>query len=193
MKSIISLAIAAAIAFSGSAVAQSCCSPASKKGHQSGTDGSWKIYGSKLTLEEVTPLSEALSKLETSSSGEILVCGEVAEVCQGKGCWMVVVCGDSHVRVEFKDYEFFVPWDSEGKKVKLQGRLEEKKITSAAAKHMVEEMKFPPVKKEDIEDENVITVFVASAVAMEGGSEIGEEQRAIIEGKKEHGSGEHKH
>ena len=140
----------------------------------------------------MTPLTEALDDLQEFEGEGLLVCGEVTEVCQGKGCWMVVECGDSHIRVEFKDYGFFVPWDSKGKKVRMQGTIGPKKISEAMAEHMVAEMRKPPVEKGKVKGEQEIMVFIASGVAMQDGSEIGDEQRAIIDGKKVKEGHEHK-
>jgi hypothetical protein len=192
MKMFIALAFAVVFLVSGTAMSQSCCTPGSKKASGRDTTVSWKTYGLEITLEETHPLAEIMEELNTLEGKEVLICGEVIEVCKGKGCWMVVECGESRIRVEFKDYGFFVPWDSEGKKVKLQGTFEAKRVSTEMAEHMAEEMKQPSGEKGDSKHEQVMTVFVASAVAMERGSEIGEEQRAIIEGKKMKEGHEHK-
>ncbi len=182
-----------ALLFAGFAAAQTCRSSMSKAAHDTGSAHSWKMFGSKIELKEVKPLGEVLEAVKEFEDEELLVCGQVTEVCQGKGCSMVVECGDKHIRVEFKDHGFFVPWDSKGKKVRMQGTISTKKITKALPEHMAAEMERPPVRKEKVKGEQGIMVFIASGVAMEGGSEIGEEQRAVIEGKKEHESGEQKH
>jgi hypothetical protein len=57
---------------------------------------------------------------------------------------------------------------------------------------MAEEMKHPPVKKEDIKEQQSITVFVASGVSIEGRSKISAKQRAVIEGKMKQEGHEHK-
>jgi len=116
---------------------------------------------------------------------EVLFEGTISEVCQNKGCWMVVGDGGEHVRVEFKDYGFFVPRESQGKKVKLQGKLSDKTISPEAAEHMASEMKDPPIKSGEVKEQQNITVFVASGVLIKGGTDIDPEQKDIIEGKKE--------
>lgn len=146
----------------------------------------WKSYGKEVQLQDVTPLKSLLAKGTAAHHKEVVVEGVVSEVCQGRGCWMVVDDGDSHVRVEFENYGFFVPWDSKGKRVKLQGYLTEKTISAAAAKHMAEEMEKPPVAVDEVQDKQTITIFLAGGVLMEGGSEISREQREAIRGEHQH-------
>lgn len=145
----------------------------------------WRGYGSTVTMKKRTSLADALKNRTNPSSKEIMVEGTISEVCQNKGCWMVVADGKSTVRVEFKDYTFFVPWNSDGKRVRLQGKVEQKNVSAKAAKHMAGEMKSPPVKPEEIKEQQDIVVFTASAVAIEDGDELSEEQRDILEGGKE--------
>ncbi|MET1260091.1 DUF4920 domain-containing protein [Flagellimonas sp. DF-77] len=48
--------------------------------------------------------------------------GTVTSVCQAKGCWMEVALPNGEtVMVKFKDYGFFVPTDSAGKEVLVNG------------------------------------------------------------------------
>lgn len=151
----------------------------------------WKTYGAELTQKEITPLAKVLKNIEKYRDKVMLVEGTITEVCQNKGCWMMVDDKGTQVRVEFNNYGFFVPWDSEGKKVRLQGTVRRKKISEKMAEHMAAEMKKPPVEMGK-KGEQEITVFIASGVAIEGGSEISEEQRAIIEGKKTKEGQDHK-
>lgn len=146
----------------------------------------WKSYGKGVRLEKITPLKTLLARKPTMPQKEVAVAGVVTEVCQKRGCWMVVNDGGSHVRVEFEDYGFFVPWDSKGKRVKLQGYLKKKSISAAEAKHMAEEMEKPPIEQDKVKDRQTITIFLATGVSMEGGSEISEEQLEVIHGDHEH-------
>ncbi len=96
---------------------------------------------------------------------------------------IVVKDGETALRVEFKD-GFFTPWGSEGKKVRLQGLLREKSVSKASAEHMASEMKNPPIKKDEIKDQQQMLLFVASAISIEGGTDLSAEQKEIVEGKK---------
>jgi hypothetical protein len=163
---------------------------------KSATTSEWRSYGDAITLKKPASFVKALKNKKQYGEKEILLEGTISEVCQNKGCWMVVDADKSHLRVEFKDYGFFVPWDSEGKKVRMQGIIHEKKVSAKSAEHMASEMKNPPVGKDNLEGEQTITVFTASAVAIKGGSDISTEQQEIIDGKKEkegHQHEEHGH
>ena len=72
---------------------------------------------------------------------EVLIAGEIIDVCQKKGCWLVVSDGTSQMRVTFKDYGFFVPIYSSDKKVLIQGVVSEEEIPEDMAKHYAEESK----------------------------------------------------
>ena len=153
----------------------------------------WRSYGQGVILQKPTSLGAVLSNKSAHLKKEVMIEGTISEVCENKGCWMVVEDGGKNVRVEFKDYGFFVPWDSKGKKVRLQGSLQSKTISVAAAEYMASEMKDPPIAKGKTRKEQKITVFVATGVAIEGGSEISDEQKAIIEGKVKKDGEEHHH
>ncbi|MBS4028678.1 MAG: DUF4920 domain-containing protein [Ignavibacteriales bacterium] len=144
----------------------------------------WDAYGEKISTEKSKPLADILKQNQPYDTNDVLLEGTIAEVCENKGCWMVLENEKTTVRVEFKNYGFFVPWDAQGKKVKVQGQLKEKKVSASTAKHMAGEMKNSPIKKEEIKKENIVTVFVANGVEIEKGGTISEEQQAIIDGKK---------
>ena len=191
MKTHLSYLLSLLLLLSLPSTAQDSLVSSKKKAKEGQNHVGWKSYGGKITLDKATPLASILERQETADSSEVLFEGAVLEVCQGKGCWMVIGDSATNVRVEFKNYGFFVPWDSEGKKVKVQGLLKDKSISAEAAKHMAEEMKHPPVKMEDIKDQQTTTVLVVSAVSINGGSQISAKQRTVIEGKMKHE--EHKH
>lgn len=164
-----------------------CAFTASHLFGQAGTEQqSWKSYGEPVRLKKATSLATLLKTKDQMLQKEVLIKGMISEVCENKGCWMVIEDGKEHVRVEFANYAFFVPWDSNGKKARVQGRLKEKTISASTAQHVAGEMKKPPVQKDKIQDKQTIIVFVASGVAIEGGGAISPEQQAIIEGKNEH-------
>lgn len=83
----------------------------------------YEVYGdSTLTPEGAVDASELLAMLEGVDSIETKVTGEVLGVCKKKGCWMDVDLGNGkNMTVRFKDYGFFVPMNSEGRKATLNG------------------------------------------------------------------------
>ena len=49
--------------------------------------------------------------------------GTIDKVCRNKGCWLELKQGASAVHVTFEGYSFFVPKDSAGQPVVLEGRV----------------------------------------------------------------------
>jgi hypothetical protein len=92
-------------------------------------------YGAGLTLEETTPLREVVNHPELHVDRTLLVKGRIRDVCQRKGCWMVLTDGESRIRVRFADYGFFVPKDSSGKDAYVEGRASVEEISEKEARH----------------------------------------------------------
>jgi hypothetical protein len=122
-------------------------------------------YGEKLSDAKA---SKATDLEETIAGKEIMkmkLKGEIAEVCQMKGCWMTVATGDGQtIRVTFKDYGFFIPKDAAGKKTVIEGEAKMETVDVATLKHYAEDA---GKSKEEIaaitEPETKLT-FVASGV-----------------------------
>ena len=88
-------------------------------------------FGAGITLEQLTPLAEVVSDPERHQGQTLLVMGVVREVCQRKGCWMVVADGESQVRIRFADYGFFVPKDCRGKHAYVEGEVKAWNVPAA--------------------------------------------------------------
>lgn len=87
------------------------------------------IFGAAINESEITTLSTLVSELEEKEEFHGKVKGEIKEVCAHKGCWMTLDLPNGEtMRVTFKDYEFFVPKNSQGYPVIIEG-VASKKIT----------------------------------------------------------------
>jgi len=64
--------------------------------------------------------------------------GRITEVCQKKGCWVVLEQDGQSARVMAKDHGFEVPKDSSGDAV-AYGVLQEEPISAEHARHLVED------------------------------------------------------
>lgn len=93
---------------------------------------------------------------------EVMIAGTIADVCQKKGCWLVVSDGTSQMRVTFKDYGFFVPTTSSGTNVVLQGVVTEEEIPEDMAKHYAEESRGED--PDEIEGPQKVITMVATGV-----------------------------
>jgi hypothetical protein len=99
----------------------------------------------------------------------VLISGTISDVCQNKGCWLVVTDGDQKMRVTFKDYAFFVPKDAGGRKVLLEGIVKQKTISEGTARHYASEGKEEKKVGEIHGPQNEVTME-ASAVTIEKAS-----------------------
>lgn len=96
------------------------------------------VYGRPRALTSA-PLTLEQATSEANVGQTLAVKGPAAEVCQNKGCWMVLTEGARSVRVTFVDYSFFVPKDIAGKTVVVEGVLSRKLLSADEAKHYAEE------------------------------------------------------
>ena len=87
-------------------------------------------------LAGLTPvaLSDVLAKPEDGRP--VRLEGTIEKVCQNKGCWLELKQQASSVHVTFENYGFFVPKDSMGKPVALEGRVIVKQPTPEDVAHL---------------------------------------------------------
>lgn len=79
-------------------------------------------YGDLVEDKEVVLLSEMVSRVESNGTFEGKIAGEIKEVCTKKGCWFAMeLPNGTSMRVTFKDYGFFIPTNSQGFPIVLQG------------------------------------------------------------------------
>lgn len=79
-------------------------------------------YGNIIEVEKVASTSEMVSTVEAEGTFNGKISGDIKEVCTKKGCWfsMELPNGES-MRVTFKDYGFFIPTNSQGFPIVLEG------------------------------------------------------------------------
>ena len=109
------------------------------------------VYGRPRELT-TAPLTVAQATSEVNAGRTVAVRGPAAEVCQSKGCWMVLADGARSIRVTFQDYGFFVPKDIAGKTVVVEGVLSRRPLSVDEAKHYAEESGTPtpsPVPRDE--------------------------------------------
>lgn len=89
---------------------------------------------------EAVSLKQAIANIDAYADGEMIkVQGEVTEVCQAKGCWMILVDGDSYARITFEDYGFFVPIETSMQRSVVYGVLSEHTLSGAQAEHYAQD------------------------------------------------------
>ena len=78
--------------------------------------GSWKTFGSGVTLKETTRISQILDAPEKYLGQKVLVEGRVVDVCKKRGCWMEIASDKEFqtIRVKVNDGEIVFPLEAKG-------------------------------------------------------------------------------
>src|SRR5688572_31135707 len=80
------------------------------------------VYGDSVKDVNVIDLASVSTAMQDKDRLDMKIRGVVNEVCQKKGCWMIMKLNNGDdMRVTFKDYKIFVPKDLSGKEVILDG------------------------------------------------------------------------
>jgi len=136
--------------------------------------GDGKPLGKKITVKEVTPISEILAHPEKYEGKRVLVEGKVGDVCKKMGCWMMLTGAgkDETIRIKVKDGEIVFPQEARGKTARAQGVVSVRDLTKeqliAQGEHMAEEQgtKFDPSTVTG--PKKVVQVSGEGAVIVEG-------------------------
>jgi hypothetical protein len=80
------------------------------------------VFGDSIKSDQVIELASLQKEMADQAKKDVKIKGIVKEVCQSKGCWMLMDLGDGKdIRITFKDYKIFMPKDLAGKEVVLDG------------------------------------------------------------------------
>ena len=125
-------------------------------------------YGEELTDAKAVKATNLEKTMADKQAMKMKLKGEIAEVCQEKGCWMTVATGDGQtIRVTFKDYGFFVPKDAAGKKTVIEGEAKMETVDVATLKHYAEDAGKSAEEIAAITEPETKLTFVASGVEIE--------------------------
>lgn len=100
--------------------------------------GESAVYGEPMPEGEAIDIATAAANPETYAGEPRLFAGRITQVCQKKGCWVVLEQDGKSARVMAKDHGFEVPKDSNGPAV-AYGVLQIEPITPEHARHLVED------------------------------------------------------
>ena len=107
-----------------------------------GADG-WTWYGQAVEATGAVAAKDLLADPARYTDQEILIQGRVTEVCQKKGCWMVIAEGDQTLRVMMKDHAFSVDMAGAGNDCLVQGTVTAKPVDPAFVEHLAGESLHP--------------------------------------------------
>jgi len=96
-------------------------------------------FGAGITLSEISDLGDVVSDPAKYADTPVLLRGRISDVCQKKGCWLVLADGAHQLRIRFADYAFFVPKDCHGKQAYAEGRVETETLSEREARHYAAE------------------------------------------------------
>jgi len=91
-------------------------------------------YGEPFADGAAVPVSEAIAAFDAHAGEARLFSGRITEVCQAKGCWMMLEHDGQAARVMFGQHAFFLPGDASGAAV-VHGVLERRELTPAQVEH----------------------------------------------------------
>ena len=122
-------------------------------------------YGDLIEENAVISTTELLSKLDLEGQFTGKISGEIREVCTKKGCWfsMELPNGES-MRVTFKDYGFFVPTNSQGFPMVMEGVATLSQTDVETLKHYAEDQGKSKEEVEAITEPKKEITFEATGV-----------------------------
>jgi hypothetical protein len=130
----------------------------------------YDAFGAKITAKEAKSAAEMLATfkgMKVGDSTQVKFTSKINEVCSKKGCWMKLSLGDdTETMVRFKDYAFFMPLDSKGREVVVDGYAFVKETSVADLKHYAEDAGKTKEEIAKITEPKIEFAFKASGVLM---------------------------
>lgn len=125
-------------------------------------------YGAAVSKDGAIDVKQLTEKMKNEKELFVKIQGTVVAACQVKGCWMTADLGDGKtMRIRFKDYAFFVPKDSGGKKFYAQGVASWNETSVAELQHYAEDAGKSKAEIEKITEPKRELVFLAEGVVLE--------------------------
>ena len=122
-------------------------------------------FGKEISEEGAIHSADLVDAMRDRESLAIKVKGIVNEVCQAKGCWLTMdLDQDQVMRVTFKDYGFFVPVNSSGKNVTIEGTVQKQTVTVDMLKHYAKDAGKSDQEISSINESEISYIFVADGV-----------------------------
>jgi hypothetical protein len=124
-------------------------------------------YGDSISEAGSIAANEVVVQLKGKDSVAVKLSGTITDVCQKKGCWMMMDIGNGKtMRVTFKDYAFFVPKDAAGKTAIIDGYAYTDTISIAQLKHYASDANKSKEEIDAITAPEINTSFEARGVIL---------------------------
>lgn len=122
-------------------------------------------YGNIVKTDDIKTTADMIAAVEVDGEFTGKISGEIKEVCTKKGCWfsMDLPNGET-MRVTFKDYAFFLPTNSQGFPIVVEGVATLTETDVETLRHYAEDKGSSPEEIEAItEPERKITFEATGA------------------------------
>ena len=127
-------------------------------------------FGAEITDNNALSASDMMMKYAALKAGDSISAKDTSninDVCSKKGCWMKLDLGDGkETMVRFKDYGFFMPLDSKGKEVIVEGKAFVKEVSVKDLKHYAEDAGKSKEEIDAITEPKMEFAFEATGVLM---------------------------
>ena len=103
---------------------------------------SYLSFGREISNKEILSNDQVVETYKNLRVGDTLnmkFSATVNEVCQAKGCWMLLDIGAEEAMVKFKDYGFFMPKNIVNKEVIVNGKAFVSEISIDEQRHYAED------------------------------------------------------
>lgn len=128
-------------------------------------------FGEKITTEDVITAEEMGEKFESLKSGDTIdvkFLSKIDAVCKKKGCWIRVGLNEGKKSlVRFKDYGFFMPMNSEGTNIIMNGKAYISTISVKQLQHYAKDAGKSQDEISKITEPKVTLAFLADGVLLE--------------------------
>lgn len=130
----------------------------------------YDTFGAEITDDKAMTSAEMLTKFKSMKVGDsiqVKFASKINDVCSKKGCWMKLELADgTETMVRFKDYAFFMPLDSQGREVVVDGVAFVKETPVSDLKHYAEDAGKSKEEIAKITEPKVEFAFEAKGVLM---------------------------
>lgn len=114
-------------------------------------------------------MAEHYKSMKAGDTVNSKMVAKVDEVCQAKGCWMILDLEDGNeVMVKFKDYGFFMPKDIAGQEVIINGIAFVEEMSVDDQRHYAEDAGKSEAEVEAITESKKTYAFEADGVLLKG-------------------------
>lgn len=152
-------------------------------------------HGEDITEDGALTAVEFLAQFQGKDSLETKLMAPIAEVCQKKGCWMMLDLGnDLMMRVSFKDYGFFMPKDAAGRMAYVQGVARIDTTSVEELKHYLKDAEASQEEIDAVTEPEINYSFEAVGVILKQEKlTTGDAKHESHEGQDDHDHGHESH